>query len=252
MLDASRVVQLERMTPDEVVAARARAAVAFVPIGPLEWHGPHLPLGTDAAHAHALAVRAAERVGGVVLPPLFVGADSVRDAASLRALGLPEEAEVLGMDFPGFPVRSLYYGEQVLDAVVRETVRLLHRDGWRLVVLVSGHGAPAHAGVLEAVPGARHVPPGPGGGHAERWETSIMLALAPELVHVERLPAEGPLRYADFGIVDRAAFRGERTDGFAASDPRAASAAEGERTLAEEAERLAAAVSDWLAAGSAR
>ncbi len=52
-------VEYELMRPAEVVAARERCPVAFVPIGPLEWHGPHLPMGTDGLHAHHVAVRVA-------------------------------------------------------------------------------------------------------------------------------------------------------------------------------------------------
>jgi hypothetical protein len=51
------MVEYELMTPDEVIAAREKAPVAFVPVGPIEWHGPHLPLGIDGLHAHGVAVR---------------------------------------------------------------------------------------------------------------------------------------------------------------------------------------------------
>src|SRR5947207_13170031 len=71
-------VEYELMTPDEVIAAREKTPVAFVPVGPIEWHGPHLPLGTDGLHARGVAVRAARIVGGVVLPTLYAWTDAVR------------------------------------------------------------------------------------------------------------------------------------------------------------------------------
>lgn len=240
------MTRLELMAPAEIVAARERAPVAFVPVSPLEWHGPHLPLGTDGLHAHHVALRVAERVGGVVLPPLFVGTDGHRDPAMLERLGLPTDADVFGMDFPGFPTRSLYYDESIVEAVVGETVRALQRDGWRLVVLVTGHGAPEHARALERVAGARLVTCAEGDGHAERWETSIVLGLDPSLVHLDRLP-DGPLRYAEHGVVDEAAFTGDRsTSGTVESDPRAATREDGERALAAEVERVAVEVRAWL------
>ena len=44
-----------------------------VPVGTIEWHGHHNPLGLDALKAHALCVRAAEQCGGVAMPPLWYG-----------------------------------------------------------------------------------------------------------------------------------------------------------------------------------
>lgn len=42
-----RPVYFELLRPDEITAERAHCLEAYQPIGPLEWHGPHLPLGTD-------------------------------------------------------------------------------------------------------------------------------------------------------------------------------------------------------------
>ena len=83
------------MTPPEIVAARERRPLAFVPLGPIEWHGPHLPLGTDAIHAGHIARQLARDLGGVVLPTFFIGTETVR----LPGTG-PEELGVLGLDVP--------------------------------------------------------------------------------------------------------------------------------------------------------
>lgn len=61
-------VRLDRLRPAGIEAALARAPVAWVPLGALEYHAPHLPNGTDGLTGHGLLVAAAERVGGVVLP----------------------------------------------------------------------------------------------------------------------------------------------------------------------------------------
>lgn len=241
------------MAPDEVVAARARAAVVFLPVGPLEWHGPHLPLGTDGLIAHHVAVLAARETGGIVLPATHIGTDSLRppgrEPQGLSALGIDQDARVVGMDLPGFPVQGLYYHETVLGAVVREAIGLLQRQSWSLIVLVNGHGGPNHKRMLQRIaeeetrPSAAEVlyaetgvvTGGADPGHASRSETSKMMALDSDLVHVDRLPARGtPLVYREFGVVDGAAFDGHPSDGFTVpdhADPRLSSTEEGHELL---------------------
>lgn len=47
MAGAAGEVRYEFMRPQQILGARARAPVAYIPIGPLEWHGPHLPYGVE-------------------------------------------------------------------------------------------------------------------------------------------------------------------------------------------------------------
>ena len=61
-----RTVQFELMRPGEFLEERERFSVAYLPVGPLEWHGPHMPFGTDPLNAQAVARGVAERIGGVV------------------------------------------------------------------------------------------------------------------------------------------------------------------------------------------
>jgi creatinine amidohydrolase len=70
-------VRYELMRIGEILAAKRRFPLAFCPVSPIEWHGLHLPVGTDGLHAHHVAVRVAEQVGGVVLPTLFAGTETV-------------------------------------------------------------------------------------------------------------------------------------------------------------------------------
>ncbi|MGH2901296.1 MAG: creatininase family protein [Solirubrobacteraceae bacterium] len=256
------MVLYELMRPEQIVRARAAAPVAYVPIGPLEWHGPHLPLGLDGLHAHEVAVRAAHVAGGVVLPTLFAGTETVRQPGpgpqSLATLGLPRDARVVGMDFPGHAVRSTYAEESSFGVTVRELVAGLLSGGFRIVILVNGHGAPNHQATLRRIaaeadrPGARRVAyhlaflPDPGArgpGHAAREETAIALALCPGQVRCDLLPPlDVPLRYADHGIVDARAFDGEPAPGHALpidDHPRAATADDGDALLRREGRALA-------------
>ena len=55
----------------EVVPRREACNLAYLPVGSLEWHGPHLPFGTDYMTVTHLAEEAARRYGGVVFPPIY-------------------------------------------------------------------------------------------------------------------------------------------------------------------------------------
>jgi len=64
-------VRYQMLRPAQVVARRTACPIAYVPLGNLEWHGPQNPLGADTLQAEGVAIRAAQRGGGVVLPPLW-------------------------------------------------------------------------------------------------------------------------------------------------------------------------------------
>ena len=67
----SPLVQLQFLRPAQVEAAMRHFPVVYVPFGLIEWHGPQLPLGTDALKAHGICVKAAEAHGGLVYPPVY-------------------------------------------------------------------------------------------------------------------------------------------------------------------------------------
>jgi creatinine amidohydrolase len=263
-------VRYELMTPGEIVAARERCPVAYLPLGPMEWHGPHLPLGTDALVAHHLALRVAGIVGGLVLPALFAGTDALRPpeegAQGLRALGFQGHERILGMDFPGFPVKSLYFEESVLGITVREFVRRLKAEPFRLIVLVNFHGAGNHGRTLQRIaleesdePRVRVILPALGGrprrsgvdpGHAEKWETEIVMALEEPNVRLEALPPlDQPLPYPQYGIVEGRAFAGNPPPDFILTrnaDPRFADRDEGIVLVEEVVAHIAQIVNDNL------
>lgn len=154
---------------------RADRDVLVLPIGSLEQHGPHLPLDTDAAIATAVATRAVEERPDLGLVPTI----------TLGASG--EHA-----DFPG----TVSIGTEALAHVVVEVVRHASRD-WDRVLVVNGHGgnAVALAAAVEvcADEGRRldvvHLGMAGMDAHAGRSETSIMLALDPDRVHLDRAVA---------------------------------------------------------------
>jgi creatinine amidohydrolase len=252
----------ELMRPQDIVAARERAPVAYVPIGPLEWHGPHLPVGVDMLHAHAMALEAARITGGVVLPPLPVGTETYIDRERLRHRGFAGDERVCGMDFPGLSLPSLYIEESAFGVIVREVVGGLKRQAFRVIVLVNGHGAPNHRATLSRLAAEESEPSRVAvlfagamedmryRGHAELGETSFMLAHYPDTVELTALPPGGaPIGNLAFGILDGPTCAGQPSPDYTVrpeQDPRRASAARGRDDLAYESGRIAAKVREAL------
>lgn len=145
----------------------------LVPLGATEQHGPHLPLGTDTVIASAVAEAAARDAPGVTVAPALPYGASGEHAA-----------------FPG----TLSLGLEAMEVVLVELVR--SADHFADVVLISWHGGNAEAvgrAVARSRADGRAVSwwePRLGGAgtdvhtdvHAGRIETSLMLAIAPELV----------------------------------------------------------------------
>ena len=253
-----RTRKLEMLRPEEIRDQMQRCPVVFLPLAPLEWHGPHLPYGADPLIASELALRLADRLGGLVHPCLFLGTERERDPATLRNLGFSGTEWIVGMDFPANSLPSLYLPEEVLAIVVRHQIVLLQKMGFQHVVLVNGHGGRNHVAALKRL-GAEISAEGrcdvhyvftfPDGAgtwsrrhHASTDETAVMLRLHPEAVRQAALPPPGePIRARDFAVVDEAAFEGRSSpEGTLTEDPRTATAALGERHLAAAIEAIVA------------
>ena len=146
-----RTRKLELLRPEEILDEMRRCPVVYLPLAPLEWHGPHLPYGVDPLIASALAVRLADRLGGLVHPYLPLGSERERDAVTLKNLGFDGGEWIVGMDFPANSLPSLYLPEEVLAIVVRHQIVLLARMGFRHVVLVNGHGGRNHVAALKRI-----------------------------------------------------------------------------------------------------
>lgn len=254
-----RTRQMQYLRPDEIRAELEKTPVAYLPLGLLEWHGPHLPYGVDALNAEAVALAAAEITGGLVLPTVYFGTERERDPQTLDNLGFDREAYVVGMDFPANTLPSMYASEELFALMVRENVRLAAAMGFRVVSAISGHGAtnqiatlrrlaadfnaPGQFRMLVDIPftvsqkGVVEV------GHASRIETAIMLHLAPETVKLDALPPlPQPLKNVEYAIVDYLTFAGQPTPDRTVhdeDDPRRASAADGQRTVERAAAHIA-------------
>jgi creatinine amidohydrolase len=255
------------MRPSEIAQATAEAPVAYLPVGPLEWHGPHSNVGTDPLNAQNLACEAVKITGGLVFPTLYLGTERERSAYDLENLGFPKDQWVVGMDFPANPLPSLYASEEVFALALREQLRLIPRWNARLVVVVNGHGATNHLNSIDRLVNeynqleqARYLHffpylPGEEGGetlvgHAAKLETSLMMALYPQAVDLAELPPKPePMYYRDWAIVDWFAFIGKPTPDRTISpddDPRDASVEYGRAYLDRMVQRLSRTVLENL------
>jgi creatinine amidohydrolase len=192
-------MQLERMTSPDVGSLPRNEVVCLLPLGSVEQHGPHLPLGTDSLLAHGLCLEVARRLSPAVLvvPPPWYGFS-------------PHH-----MRFAG----SVTLRSETFIALASDVVDSLVRHGFQRIVLVNGHGGNASLTSLIATElGHRHearariagltyfhlaapaidalrLSRTGGTGHACEVETALMQHLHPDLV----LDARRQAHYPDTG-----------------------------------------------------
>jgi len=257
-----RTVQLEYLRPDEIQAERKRCSIVYLPVAPLEWHGPAMPYGTDPILAQTLARRAAMQTGGVVMPTLFFGTERERPAYILEAKGFenPDKLYIKGMDVPANSMKSYYAREDIFALTVREYLRLLVEQEYKLIVIVNGHGAWGQRGSLERL--AKEFTGEtessvlyhmidiytddfkPDFGHGTLIETSLIRHICDENVDLSALPPkEVPLKYTDWGIADDSVFEGKPSPGNSVIfDPRDATPELGKQCMDNAVNNLCAAV----------
>jgi creatinine amidohydrolase len=177
--------------PEDLDAAWSRGAPAILPIGALEWHGSHLPLGVDCFLAQYFADRLASSTSGVLLP-LFP--TPITTLPHLHSLQVPTEA---------------------LRLILDSTLAGLFRSGARAIVIVTGHYAQGHE--IELYEAALRAMDDHEGlrvfagtpleilgddsllDHAGRWEAAQMLVVRKDLVR-DSLPNElRPKQHAVLG-----------------------------------------------------
>jgi creatinine amidohydrolase len=180
--------------------------LAWLPLGTLEWHGEHLPLGADALQSEAFMIACAQRLGGIVLPPLFLGPD--------RKMEKEDGSYLIGMDYAQStnPQQQLtgsayWVSYDFFKVLLENIVEQLHRAGFK-AVFADGHGPSRKTWVeiipvLEAKYGMKllgvtdELKPGWPYmiDHAAKNETSIMMHVQPELVDLSvfKQGAESPL-----------------------------------------------------------
>lgn len=205
-------VRYNMLRPAQIVARRKECPVAYIPIGTLEWHGVHNPVGADTLQAEGLALLCAERGGGLVFPPLYYGESRLE--ALMEANAADREAIAAAMELSPdnfLPDRHPFSAtEQALNyhKLLLHILAEAESLGFELGVIVAGHYPlidHARAAVLQynqrenvkmlawafvdyllvqdRYPHA--------GDHAAGWETSHVMALHPQTVDLSLLPPRG-------------------------------------------------------------
>lgn len=181
--------RLEELTaPDFIKAVEKSSKTCILPIGVFEKHGPHLPLGTDLYTAREFAVRAAEKEYTVIYPWYYFS--QINEARHQ----------------PG----TIAYSPELIWKVLQETLNELARNGFDKIIIVNGHGGnnaflnffgmaqlserrnyslyvfqptddPEVAKKMEEM--TQH---DPYNAHAGNEESSVIKAIVPEVVHLER------------------------------------------------------------------
>jgi creatinine amidohydrolase len=201
MADGGRKIRFEEMFPWEIAAAIAEAPLCYLPLGTLEWHGEHAAVGLDALKAHAVCTLAAERSGGLVVPPLYWSADWREDLPDGSYLtGGIEHGERYHVPGSMFWLRPETFHELLLD--IYEAMR---RRGFRAIVVLSGHWSIAHniAAIRETGEAFLRAHPKMGWllltdqevvpdldyplEHAAGSETSLLMAIRPDLVALDKV-----------------------------------------------------------------
>ncbi len=180
-------VKWEELTsPDFIKAVEKSGRTCVIPLGILEKHGPHMPLGTNLIDVREIAMRAAGKEFSIVFPPFYFG--QIYEAKQQ----------------PG----TIAYSPHTVLTVLQETCDEIYRNGIEKIILVSGHGGnnsllpyfcqmqlekkkayavylfrPEDSEVFQKkLDGMRQTN---WDGHAGETETSMMLAHRPDLVKID-------------------------------------------------------------------
>ncbi|MEV4317256.1 creatininase family protein [Actinocrispum sp. NPDC049592] len=209
-----------------------RRPVLLLPVGAIEPHGPHAPLGTDPLISVEVCERAVRRlashptVRALVLPPLPYGVTRYASA------------------FPG----AVHVSEETLYAIVVDVCSSLIKQGFVDIIVVNNHFEPEHVATLRRATtflnvgyldlvrrrnAARLTPEFQSGScHAGQYETSLVLAARPDLVDQQQMAALPPFT-VDMPAAMSAGhkdFLEMGMDKAYCGSPASATAAEGEQT----------------------
>lgn len=190
-------------------------AIVIVPVGAVEQHGYHLPLGTDWLMATYMARRAAENVGGIVAEPIAYGARS-----QVRTGGGPHRCGTTSLN------------AETLIAVVHDVLVEIGRHGARKIAVIDSHfenrffldeachraqetlaARGQEARILKMLYAERirpetmrtiyagmENPPGLDLEHGGILETAMMLYCYPDLVDMTRIADEAPPDFPPYDL----------------------------------------------------
>jgi len=108
----------ELTAPNFIKAVELSGGTCIIPLGVIEKHGPHLPLGTDLIDVRAVVLRAAQTEYSIIFPEYYFS--QIFEAKHQ----------------PG----TIAYGERLIWDMLQNTCDEISRNGIKKIILVSGHG----------------------------------------------------------------------------------------------------------------
>ena len=177
------------LTYPQIQALDRNTTVPSLPVGAVEAHGPHLPLGTDDLISEAMAESACRQLPTYGLRGILLPTWSFNPAGFAR-------------EFSG----TLSFSARLTAQMFQELAHSLKDQGWPMLAVANSHFDPTHLASLKAAlcdlplpvafpdmtrgKNARRLTEEfqSGACHAGQYETSIVLARQPELVQTHQLP----------------------------------------------------------------
>lgn len=180
----SSEVRAEYLSYLEIEERIAQAPIAYLPLGALEFHGPHLPTGLDGLTAQGVCLAAAKMTGGVVLPTIYQGT---------------------GGEHSSYPWTLMMPTGKTLAENLMAILNRLEELGVKKTVILSGHFALEQQEVIRHISESwvsgssrlmrlatrsmadnAEAPVSP--DHAGVFETMLLAAIHPDLVQLNKLP----------------------------------------------------------------
>jgi creatinine amidohydrolase len=228
----------------EEVSKLDRSIVVIIPFGAVEQHSYHLPLGTDSIIAEAIAARLERQMPdrALIVPTNWLGCSKhhMQFAGSLTAeietfvdLGEQIVCSLAQHAFRNFLLLNAHGGNMTKISIIVEKL------SYRMVPRIKVVGVTYWDLIQAEIKQIRETPLG-GMGHACELETSLMLAVQPEMVRPDRIEADGPRQISQFeerdmfapGVISIVKAFEEISQHGGVGDPRTASREKGERILA--------------------
>jgi len=194
-------MKYEEMKPGEINRVLRDCPLAYLVWGAHEWHGVHNPIGLDTLKAYHMALALCSRTGGVVLPPVYCGYQTMKPWAGFK--------------------HTLEFSQDLVRQYAFEHLENLYDEGFKAIVIIMGHYGGNHVKTVRSAVDlflGKHGNPKvlaitdyepaswvevSGGDHAGKNETSLMMHFRPDLVDLTKLP-DGELIHSRDGCTPNA------------------------------------------------
>jgi len=175
--------QIERLNPVQIQSAFKNRSLVYVPLGAIEWHGLHLPIGLDSLTSHGICLRVADKMGGLVMPPFYYGMTG---------------------SIWNHPYTILIEDDMVLLNILMTTLKRLETDKIDKVIIFTGHFSLKQLEMLSVLKEKWNVEKislelailsisecpkiDMKADHGAIFETSVLAQIMPDLIRLQNLP----------------------------------------------------------------